>query len=92
MTPKLAALQQVLKNNEVKGTLSALSVWLKSEFRGQLDVTRLEQDPHYKTLLTYQLTVASLSEIKKAAQKCAAQLFISKSVFLTRYIHDIMSL
>ncbi|MGS0677391.1 PDC sensor domain-containing protein [Shewanella sp. 125m-1] len=58
---KLAALQQVLKNNEVKGTLSALSVWLKSEFRGQLDVTRLEQDPHYKTLLTYQLTVASLS-------------------------------
>ncbi|MGS0680103.1 PDC sensor domain-containing protein [Shewanella sp. 125m-7] len=55
---QLSHLQQVLKSNEVKGTLSALSVWLKSEFKGELMVTPLLPETDYKTLLTYTLIVA----------------------------------
>ncbi|MCG9730683.1 PAS domain S-box protein [Shewanella sp. Isolate13] len=52
---QLAVLQNTLDSDKVAGTLSALSVWLKSEFQGQLTVTALPIESGFKTLVSYQL-------------------------------------
>lgn len=52
---QLAVLQNTLDSDKVAGTLSALSVWLKTEFQGQLTVTALPIESRFKTLVSYQL-------------------------------------
>ncbi|ABV87792.1 cache domain-containing protein [Shewanella pealeana] len=53
---QLAELQMTLDKAEVKGTLSALSVWLKSEFNGQLSITPLPAKSEFNTLVSYNLS------------------------------------
>ncbi|MEZ9596221.1 cache domain-containing protein [Shewanella sp. 10N.261.52.F9] len=53
----LDKLQSALTNNEVKGTLSALSIWLMSEFNGQLTVSSLT-DNAFSTQLNCTLLVS----------------------------------
>ncbi|GIU26901.1 PAS domain S-box protein [Shewanella schlegeliana] len=53
---QLAVLQSTLDCGKVTGTLSALSVWLKSEFQGELSVEELPKDSGFKTLVNYQLS------------------------------------
>ncbi|GIU12559.1 MULTISPECIES: PAS domain S-box protein [unclassified Shewanella] len=53
---QLAELQKALDHAEVKGTLSALSVWLKSEFNGKINVTPLPTESGFNTLVSYSLS------------------------------------
>lgn len=52
---QLEKIHNTLKLNEVTGTLSALSIWLKSEFNGELIISTLSPDTGYTTLQKYHL-------------------------------------
>ncbi|MCK8045277.1 PAS domain-containing protein [Shewanella sp. 1CM18E] len=56
---QLEKLHNTLATNDVTGTLSALSVWLKSEFNGGLSISRLEQQAGFNTLQKYHIEVSN---------------------------------
>ncbi|WOT06589.1 PDC sensor domain-containing protein [Shewanella youngdeokensis] len=57
-TALLDQLQQQILENEVSGSLTTLSVWLKSEFNGKLQITTLAVEEQYTTAVSCAVSIS----------------------------------
>jgi len=55
---QLATLQQQMDDNEAYGTLTTLSIWLKTEFDGDISINSLQPNHPYKTDISYRILLS----------------------------------